>query len=159
MGRILLLRQLVLQTVRLGSCQSRWFSRLPPDSSGSESDSESDASFDELLNFLKPAVSSPISAPSSVRDQFSGPVNSELGFADDFASPRNHINAIRLRYQQAVGTVVSQNLQRLLRLVSDKLYAQDSHFILELLQNADDNVYEDRSTPTVWLECPGGVQQ
>ncbi|XP_052207754.1 protein NO VEIN isoform X2 [Diospyros lotus] len=40
-------------------------------------------------------------------------------------------------------------LGRALHCLSQELYSQDSHFLLELVQNADDNVYPDNVEPTL----------
>ncbi|XP_022722630.1 uncharacterized protein LOC111279838 isoform X2 [Durio zibethinus] len=40
-------------------------------------------------------------------------------------------------------------LGRALHCLSQELYSQDSHFLLELVQNADDNVYSDNVEPTL----------
>ncbi|XP_039016487.1 protein NO VEIN-like [Hibiscus syriacus] len=40
-------------------------------------------------------------------------------------------------------------LGRALHCLSQELYSQDSHFILELVQNADDNVYSESEEPTL----------
>src|SRR5437870_11423478 len=40
-----------------------------------------------------------------------------------------------------------QDLNETLRLLSDDLYQKDTHFVLELIQNADDNSYRPTETP------------
>ncbi|MCL7025009.1 hypothetical protein MKW94_030026 [Papaver nudicaule] len=41
-------------------------------------------------------------------------------------------------------------LGRALHCLSQELYSQDSHFLLELVQNADDNVYSESTKPTLF---------
>ncbi|GLE01341.1 hypothetical protein PINS_up010171 [Pythium insidiosum] len=43
--------------------------------------------------------------------------------------------------------VQHRRLERALQRLSDELYSEKTHFMLELLQNADDNVYADGVTP------------
>jgi len=44
---------------------------------------------------------------------------------------------------------VRATLHRALRLLSEELYSRDAHFVLELIQNADDNHYDAGDTPTI----------
>lgn len=39
-----------------------------------------------------------------------------------------------------------------IRTLSDQLYAQDHHFLFELIQNADDNLYSENTTPSLTIE-------
>jgi hypothetical protein len=49
-------------------------------------------------------------------------------------------------------------LGRALHCLSQELYSQDSHFILELIQNADDNVYPENVEPTLtFILLEGGI--
>ncbi|KAJ7125259.1 hypothetical protein C8R44DRAFT_980460 [Mycena epipterygia] len=73
------------------------------------------------------------------------------------------INAIRsdnaapdsLLWTRADPTMVStlnslrKNLHHASQSLSEDLYSKDSHFILELVQNADDNIYNSNVTPTL----------
>lgn len=78
--------------------------------------------------------------------------------------PREVIEHIR-RYEfgigallDAEGRVVVANMQRryqnLLATVAEDLNSKESHFILELVQNADDNAYRDDVDPSLsfWAE-------
>ncbi|TDH67095.1 hypothetical protein CCR75_008242 [Bremia lactucae] len=58
---------------------------------------------------------------------------------------------VGLKVQDDVTTSVllkqQQRLERALKRLSDELYSESTHFVLELLQNADDNTYEEMVTP------------
>ncbi|ETK79908.1 hypothetical protein F441_14516 [Phytophthora nicotianae CJ01A1] len=43
--------------------------------------------------------------------------------------------------------IQQQRLERALKRLSDELYSESTHFVLELLQNADDNTYDDAVVP------------
>ncbi|GMF24716.1 unnamed protein product [Phytophthora fragariaefolia] len=43
--------------------------------------------------------------------------------------------------------IQQQRLERALKRLSDELYSESTHFVLELLQNADDNSYDDSVVP------------
>ncbi|KAK1945297.1 hypothetical protein P3T76_003830 [Phytophthora citrophthora] len=43
--------------------------------------------------------------------------------------------------------IQQQRLERALKRLSDELYSESTHFVLELLQNADDNTYDDTVIP------------
>ncbi|CEG37945.1 phosphoserine aminotransferase [Plasmopara halstedii] len=43
--------------------------------------------------------------------------------------------------------IQQQRLERALKRLSDELYSESTHFVLELLQNADDNKYDEGVTP------------
>ncbi|RMX70478.1 hypothetical protein DD238_000383 [Peronospora effusa] len=43
--------------------------------------------------------------------------------------------------------IQQQRLERALKRLSDELYSESTHFVLELLQNADDNAYDDAVIP------------
>ncbi|GMF65006.1 unnamed protein product [Phytophthora lilii] len=43
--------------------------------------------------------------------------------------------------------IQQQRLERALKRLSDELYSESTHFVLELLQNADDNAYDDTVVP------------
>ncbi|KAB5580701.1 hypothetical protein GE09DRAFT_1279564 [Coniochaeta sp. 2T2.1] len=67
------------------------------------------------------------------------------------AEARRHIEAIRrdngLDLDGATG--LKGQFQKLLQLVGEQLYQDSTHFLLELIQNADDNSYTPDTTPTV----------
>src|SRR5688572_17105540 len=46
-----------------------------------------------------------------------------------------------------------RDLGNALKLLSDQLYNSDGHFLLELIQNADDNLYPEGTEPTVIIEA------
>jgi hypothetical protein len=48
-----------------------------------------------------------------------------------------------------------ENLDNALRLLSEDLYAKETHFVLELVQNADDNLYPADFAPTIRFELTG----
>ena len=68
------------------------------------------------------------------------------------SSPREFIEKVRRRFLVGIGAIPeelregAENLQNqlnnALRLLSEELYSKKSHFILELVQNADDNSYK-----------------
>ncbi|XVE81297.1 hypothetical protein DITRI_Ditri15bG0052600 [Diplodiscus trichospermus] len=63
---------------------------------------------------------------------------------DEFGLDPNHsdVESSMLKKQHA-------RLGRALHCLSQELYSQDSHFLLELVQNADDNVYSENVEPTL----------
>ncbi|KAJ4030372.1 hypothetical protein NW753_013911 [Fusarium oxysporum] len=62
-----------------------------------------------------------------------------------------------LRQKRGVGreqpeeSVLVQSLDQALKIVSDQLYKASTHFILELIQNADDNQYDSEIVPSLRL--------
>ena len=62
------------------------------------------------------------------------------------------IEKIRSQYTLPPSSHVAQSLDRLLRLVTKRLYTRETHFLLELLGNADDNFYEEGVRPAVHIE-------
>ncbi|RKK68400.1 hypothetical protein BFJ69_g13644 [Fusarium oxysporum] len=62
-----------------------------------------------------------------------------------------------LRQKRGVGreqpeeSVLVQSLDQALKIVSDQLYKASTHFILELIQNADDNQYDSEVVPSLRL--------
>ncbi|KAH6672306.1 hypothetical protein B0J14DRAFT_70569 [Halenospora varia] len=67
------------------------------------------------------------------------------------ANPRAHIQ--KIQQEQGYGNGQTRNekvLEKALEILSDQLYDKATHFILELIQNADDNTYT-APTPTLNL--------
>jgi hypothetical protein len=76
---------------------------------------------------------------------------------------RYHVEQIRkskgldlLQGQESSANV--GDLERALDVLSDQLYSQPTHFLLEFIQNADDNSYEDE-TPTISFTSTHGYLQ
>ncbi|KAH8669611.1 hypothetical protein BGZ60DRAFT_564070 [Tricladium varicosporioides] len=66
-------------------------------------------------------------------------------------SPRAHIQKIQQEQGYGKGRTRNENtLEKALEILSDQLYDKATHFLLELIQNADDNTYT-VSTPTLNL--------
>ena len=55
---------------------------------------------------------------------------------------RKLINKIREEYSNMAG-MPKDSLNNSIKILADDLYAKDSHFIFELIQNAEDNLYAD----------------
>ncbi|CAK8560107.1 unnamed protein product [Lathyrus sativus] len=67
------------------------------------------------------------------------------------ASPKEHIEEIR-RTKFSIGgkpNPLTQDLHHAVKNLSAELYAKDVHFLMELIQNAEDNHYIDGETPTL----------
>ncbi|KAI7622914.1 hypothetical protein KC319_g18207, partial [Hortaea werneckii] len=65
---------------------------------------------------------------------------------DDIQEARRLIDDIRRAkgVDDEGGTSESvKDLEKALRILSEELYAKPTHFVLELIQNADDNRYDD----------------
>lgn len=73
-------------------------------------------------------------------------------------TPREVIQSIRKKY--FLDTDQAEELQntfeRVLKVLSNELYTKENHFVLELLQNADDNTYLDDVQPTIQLKWDEG---
>ncbi|KAH8077516.1 hypothetical protein BXZ70DRAFT_962644 [Cristinia sonorae] len=70
----------------------------------------------------------------------------ELGFIDVKGQPKVAVAFQRLR----------DNLARALSSLSDELYSKASHFLLEFIQNADDNSYPEGVAPTLKIRLEPG---
>ncbi|KAK3700516.1 hypothetical protein LTR37_015917 [Vermiconidia calcicola] len=73
---------------------------------------------------------------------------------DNVDEARDLIRNIRLakRADEADGADENANdVQQALRILSEELYSKPTHFILELIQNADDNRYRDNVTPQLTI--------
>ncbi|RKL19789.1 hypothetical protein BFJ68_g3268 [Fusarium oxysporum] len=66
-----------------------------------------------------------------------------------------HLETLRQRRgvgrEQPEESVLVQSLDQALKIVSDQLYKASTHFILELIQNADDNQYDSEIVPSLRL--------
>jgi len=61
--------------------------------------------------------------------------------------PKEHIEIIQ---QERDGTpTIKKMLRNTLRELAEKLYSKDTHFIFELIQNAEDNSYEESNEPSL----------
>lgn len=58
----------------------------------------------------------------------------------------NYINSIRHEYS-GLKDMPRESLASSVRILADDIYAKDSHFIFELIQNAEDNNYPNQSDP------------
>ncbi|KAI3316471.1 hypothetical protein HD806DRAFT_517477 [Xylariaceae sp. AK1471] len=71
---------------------------------------------------------------------------------------RNHIESIRLKHSTEGHEELAAIVRSALEILATELYDTSTHFLLELLQNADDNDYT-CSTPTFSLTyAPGGLR-
>ncbi|KAE8911316.1 hypothetical protein PF005_g8963 [Phytophthora fragariae] len=106
-------------------------------------------------------ASSPEAALATFSSGLSAQESKELSPVEDIASDdscRSFIDDLR-RKQFGVGLQIQdeattsvlriqqQRLERALKRLSDELYSESTHFVLELLQNADDNTYDDAVVP------------
>ncbi|CEI61900.1 unnamed protein product [Fusarium venenatum] len=74
------------------------------------------------------------------------------------AEAKEHIEQIRREYSLEGHDKLAQALTNALHILSTELYDQSTHFIQELLQNADDNHFE-TSTPTlIFSYSPGRLR-
>ncbi|CAM8919138.1 unnamed protein product [Rhodiola kirilowii] len=67
------------------------------------------------------------------------------------ATPKNHIDEIR-RTKFSIGgplNPLTEDLHQAVKNLSAELYAKDSHFLMELIQNAEDNEYPEGVKPTL----------
>lgn len=62
-------------------------------------------------------------------------------------SPRHHIEEIRQEFASNQSKRTSSSLRGALRILSESLYSKETHFILELIQNAEDNLYGEGVRP------------
>ncbi|EGZ16198.1 hypothetical protein PHYSODRAFT_334382 [Phytophthora sojae] len=100
-------------------------------------------------------------ALANFSSELSGQNTNDLSSVEDIASDdscRSFIEDLR-RKQFGVGLQIQdeattsvlriqqQRLERALKRLSDELYSESTHFVLELLQNADDNTYDDAVVP------------
>jgi len=60
---------------------------------------------------------------------------------------REHINKIREDFQ--ANQRVKDSLNNSIKALADDLYSKDTHFIFELIQNAEDNEYAERVEPSI----------
>ncbi|EXJ66070.1 uncharacterized protein A1O5_10684 [Cladophialophora psammophila CBS 110553] len=70
----------------------------------------------------------------------------------DRSAARRHIEEIRASLNVDNPDRRTDELENLLNIVATQLYRESTHFLLEILQNADDNNYE-HPTPTLKLTC------
>ncbi|KIW89714.1 uncharacterized protein Z519_09870 [Cladophialophora bantiana CBS 173.52] len=70
----------------------------------------------------------------------------------DRIAARRHIEEIRASLNVDNPDRRTDELENLLNIVATQLYRESTHFLLEILQNADDNNYE-HPTPTLKLTC------
>ncbi|KAF4632226.1 hypothetical protein G7Y89_g5909 [Cudoniella acicularis] len=80
------------------------------------------------------------------------PNSPDNDFPQTETEARDHITAIRNRKIEKS----SADLEHALDLLSNSLYQNTLHFLLELLQNADDNSYKPRTTPSMTITYEGG---
>ncbi|KIN03398.1 hypothetical protein OIDMADRAFT_117507 [Oidiodendron maius Zn] len=72
------------------------------------------------------------------------------------AEAQSHIEMIRNGKRDNNGRN-AKDLEAVLELISNDMYQKPMHFLLELLQNADDNLYEASTTPTVRITYRNGT--
>ena len=100
-------------------------------------------------------------SPSHVVDVTSNESEKEVTtFVDTLPSDQNHsddemtdqgllIEKIRIANGEGENSRTKATLGRALEKISTELYSKDTHFLLELLQNADDNEYTAGLIPTI----------
>ncbi|KAI5657810.1 hypothetical protein M9H77_26603 [Catharanthus roseus] len=66
-------------------------------------------------------------------------------------TPKHHIEEIRSAKFSIGGepNPLTEDLHQAVKNLSDKLYAKDVHFLMELIQNAEDNEYEEGAKPSL----------
>ncbi|KAK2662285.1 hypothetical protein Ddye_000859 [Dipteronia dyeriana] len=67
------------------------------------------------------------------------------------ATPQEHIEEIRRKKFSIGGEVnpLTEELHLTVKMLSAELYAKDAHFLMELIQNAEDNAYPSRVDPSL----------
>ncbi|TCD66329.1 hypothetical protein EIP91_001478 [Steccherinum ochraceum] len=78
---------------------------------------------------------------------------------DLIESIRRELGFIQVRGQPAVESAIRElggNLGRALNSLSNELYSKATHFLLEFIQNADDNVYPSQAVPTLRITLEPG---
>ncbi|TRX89111.1 hypothetical protein FHL15_010028 [Xylaria flabelliformis] len=66
-----------------------------------------------------------------------------LGLPQSMQEAREHIQRIRAQKLNTYGKDEAGDMEAALKLISGDMYQNPMHFLLEILQNADDSVYED----------------
>jgi len=66
-------------------------------------------------------------------------------------SKKDYINSIREEYS-GLKDMPRESLASSVKTLADDLYAKDSHFIFELIQNAEDNTYADDTAARLRFE-------
>ncbi|KAL6570308.1 hypothetical protein OROMI_014822 [Orobanche minor] len=68
------------------------------------------------------------------------------------ATPREHVEEIR-RIKFSIGAKepnpLTEDLHQAVKNLSAELYAKDVHFLMEIIQNAEDNEYEEGVAPSL----------
>jgi hypothetical protein len=73
------------------------------------------------------------------------------------SSPKDVITQIRSKWA-SIPIEAQEDFHNALVQLSQDLYSRDSHFVLELIQNADDNVYEEGAKPKIAFKvAPRGI--
>ena len=67
------------------------------------------------------------------------------------------VEAIQSEFMKQQGGVRAENTRRALDRLSGDLYSDETHWILELIQNADDNGYADGCTPRITFQRERGA--
>src|SRR5262249_42230058 len=74
------------------------------------------------------------------------------------SSPKDVIEHIRSQWSEGVSSFIKKNVHNALERLSQDLYSKDAHFVLELIQNADDNPYREGITPKIVFQVsPTGI--
>ncbi|OKY73972.1 MAG: hypothetical protein BM485_16085 [Desulfobulbaceae bacterium DB1] len=66
----------------------------------------------------------------------------------------DQIRAIRKEYT-GLRDLPRRSLASSIKTLADDLYAKDTHFIFELIQNAEDNDYQEKKSPSLRFEGMG----
>ncbi|KAI0458578.1 hypothetical protein F5B21DRAFT_500471 [Xylaria acuta] len=72
---------------------------------------------------------------------------------------RQHIEDIQNAKMKGSSLPVAEDCENALDLICNNLFSSPVRFIIELLQNADDNSYADSVTPKVWITYRDGALQ
>ncbi|KAK3897311.1 hypothetical protein C8A05DRAFT_48025 [Staphylotrichum tortipilum] len=64
---------------------------------------------------------------------------------------RNHIKEIRDQKMRSYQSGIAEDFKNALDVISNELYPNPADFLLEILQNADNNTYESSVAPKLWI--------
>lgn len=94
--------------------------------------------------FLRNATSFPTSTVKQVMDAME---TCQLKAAGSPLTPEKHIRKLYTDRYASKGSLNDQDFERSLDLLTKELYEKPTHFVLELIQNADDNHYAPGTCP------------
>ncbi|TYZ64016.1 hypothetical protein PybrP1_003535 [[Pythium] brassicae (nom. inval.)] len=108
------------------------------------------AAVDEAASPIASSSATGLSSHETIADRFARPTTVAVAYPESCRACVEQIRkeqfGIGLEVQDeataAVLAIQQQRLERALKRLSDELYSENTHFVLELLQNADDNEYD-----------------